>query len=210
MQDRAELLYKSLEKSISSTTEDRFNAYRRLKSLNAASLKSITFSSTALIIISILQISKINTCTISDKTNDLLSLALAAIPIIILVLSIARANCNYGIKSSQMHECGLLLNDLKRRIQPAIILEEFNEGKYKEFAFQYNEILTKYENHEDLDRRIRRIESRTKNQCPLMYFLIQTLKGTFLYGPEMLAYKFITLASTLFPIFLIINTCKIS
>jgi hypothetical protein len=109
-----------------------------------------------------------------------------------------------------MHECGLLLNDLKRRIQPAMILEEFNEGKYKEFAFQYNEILTKYENHEDLDRHIRRIESRTKNQYPLTYFLIQNLKGTFLYGPEMLAYKIITSASTLIPIFLIIDTCKIN
>ena len=135
---------------MSCTADYRFNAYRRLDSLEGASNVALILASTALIVVSfivILYTGKLG------KEETYLTIGQNCLPIIMLALSILVSGAKYGARAEKIHHCAQSLNHLKKLlkfdIEDSCYLR--SSENFKTYATQYAEIIGKYENHSKVD-----------------------------------------------------------
>lgn len=131
---------------VSKTAASRFNASRRLRIHNAASLWTISLFSLGLILVSLLQALSLP-MPYPDKIVNLVQVFLS---ITILVISVILTMNNYGIRAERFHACGLEMNEIALRLE-RVEREDGTIEDYNAFADEYGEILRRYDNHEQID-----------------------------------------------------------
>ncbi|MCQ4143199.1 SLATT domain-containing protein [Vogesella sp. AC12] len=204
--------FKKLFNDIEITADDRFNADRRLQALDKSSMLALCSASTSLILLSIIPLIQIQ-----DKTNaGTTSLAIPydikplydfiqiCMPIILLALSIAVSFTKYGARAANMHACALEINKLRKSI---LVMGSYRPlSKMQEISNDYNTILDKYENHDQIDHNYTKHQRKAKSQevCKrhsLYYFL-------FKFGYNIYFYRVITAASFLWTVYVLNQTIK--
>lgn len=119
----------------------RFKAAKRLERHHKMSQWTVTISSVSLLIIPLVQVFGEATDYSAAQLNVIQSLLAVAVLVFSLLMSLG----NHGVKSDQMHRCGMELNDLHRNIG----LDESLD--VKSLIIKYNIILDRYGNHENID-----------------------------------------------------------
>ena len=188
------MVYSKFYKSVASTANFRFNAYRRLDFLDKTSNLALIFASTSLIITSIV-------IEIMKKKNlpsiDVINLGQLCIPIILLVLSILISSCRYGSRSEKIHECAQKINHIGKLCQYKIeekkqinIFSHDEYIEYKNLCQQYADVISKYENHEDIDRISQKIKETLKG-----FFLLSSFRDliAFLFNISLIGYFYLSL-----------------
>ncbi|TMO35486.1 hypothetical protein CWC26_00900 [Pseudoalteromonas sp. S4488] len=163
--------YKELHDRVIKTTKNRFAAQRRLEHHNKAVLWTITLSSIFLLITPLAQGFGLE-LTQSKTTIDFVQIILT---IVILAVSIILSMANFAVRGERIHNCGMELNGLGRRIFPHIKLTE-QDDQYDSFNQEYDEILRRYENHTKVDFMRTKLEMSEYYQLPFWYRGIFTLR----------------------------------
>lgn len=161
--------YKEFHDRIIKTTKNRFAAQRRLEDHNKAVLWTITLSSIFLLIIPLAQGFGIE-LTQNKTTIDFVQIILT---VVILAVSIILSMANFAVRGERIHNCGMELNGLGRRIYPKIKLTE-EDNEYDSFNTEYDEILRRYENHTKIDFMRTKLEMTNYYKLPFWY------RGTFI------------------------------
>lgn len=141
-----------LNYSLWSTSRTRFAASKRLQKKHELSGRTIAFTSAYLILLSLLQIFSNHSSLTQLLTYSSISLA-----IVILVVAQLENSSNYSLKAHKHHDCGLQINGLYKKLRR---LKQEYKNKEKDDSFwvevnkiddEYNIILTRFENHDDID-----------------------------------------------------------
>lgn len=138
--------FEELYDRIHKTTACRFFAHDRLKAHHNASLWTITFFSMGLIFIPLLQSFGLEMRFSSNYTN-FIQVVLA---IVILVISILLNMTNFSVRADRMHQCGMILNSLARKVHRHIN-EDKSGDSYEGLVKEYDAVLQRFENHSPLD-----------------------------------------------------------
>ena len=139
-----EQLYRTLRV----VTDARFHGSRRLQRHQSFSLWVISLSSILLIVLPLFGPFNIQL----NITEGWLCIAQVTAAILILVVSILVNGSNFGTRAEEMHRCGRELNALRREVY-LLITETENAEKLRMAQHNYDEILSRYENHSQLDYR---------------------------------------------------------
>lgn len=136
----------ALRQMISKTAAARFQASRRLDFHNKLSLFSISLFSIILILVSLLQLIEFDFSFEGVTVN----IGQAFLSIVILCFSIAISMSDFSLKSSKHHDCGVQLNELVYRLMNkwGVVL---SDQEYEQRLNEYFNILSKYENHSEVD-----------------------------------------------------------
>ncbi len=172
--------YKELHDRIIKTTKNRFAAQKRLEDHNKAVLWTITLSSIFLLIIPLAQGFGIK-LTQEKTTIDFIQIILT---VVILIVSIILSMANFAVRGERIHNCGMELNSLGRRIFPKIKLDD-KDDEWGSLNTEYDEILRRYENHTKIDFMRTKIEMHDYYKLPFWYRGIFVLRYWFqfsLYG----------------------------
>lgn len=138
--------YKELYDRVNKTAKNRFAAQLRLEHHNKAVLWTITLSSIFLLVTPLAQGFGIKLT--QDKA--LIDFVQILLTIVILAVSIILSMANFAVRGERIHNCGMELNGLARRIYPKIELNE-EDPEYVNVNKEYDEILCRYENHTKVD-----------------------------------------------------------
>lgn len=139
----------------------RFVADERCK--NTAKLSSFTlaFLSFEVIAISIYSLTGNLNNVLENKTISALTLILS---ILFLVLSIFENAKEYSVKAKEFHNCGLEIGKVYSKLKLILAKnkdEDYNDEKIlDEISKEYEVILEKYENHEEIDYKQFRINKK--------------------------------------------------
>lgn len=138
--------YKDLYDRVNKTAKNRFAAQIRLEHHNKAVLWTITLSSIFLLVTPLAQGFGIKLT--QDKA--LIDFAQILLTIVILAVSIILSMANFAVRGERIHNCGMELNGLARRIFPKLGLNK-EDAEYVKVNKEYDEILYRYENHTKVD-----------------------------------------------------------
>ena len=138
----------ALQYSIEKTKVCRLKASDRLGLYNNITNWIITVLSLALIVLPLYSI--IFKGTLPENWLNFTEIALATM---ILVFSLMIANFNYGVRALQFHQCAVELSDLVRMLDFIKVDDKCEKSidKFKQIYKEYTSILTKYENHTNVD-----------------------------------------------------------
>lgn len=143
-----------------STKGARFVADERCKKTYNLSSFTIALLSFEVIAISIYSLAG----TFNEFENKLITSYTLILSILFLVLSIFENAKNYNVKANNFHNCGLEIGKIYSKLKA--ILAENGDKDYNDmdiinnFQKEYDEILDKYENHEDIDYEKFRLNKR--------------------------------------------------
>lgn len=154
MSSQAETAAQHLLRSSTITASARFNASRRLRVHQDVSLWAVSVFSVVLIVVPLLTRFGVET-NLSAPTIDLLNVVAA---IAILVISILVNSSNFAERAEKMHRCALELNALSREVKLRIQAEGAETSNLRDLQARYEEILARYENHEDIDFKVAQIK----------------------------------------------------
>ena len=138
--------YQELHDRITKTTKNRFNTQRRLEHHNKAVLWTITLSSFILLITPLAQGFGIEL----NNNQQIINLIQVLLTILILVVSVILSMANFAVRSERIHNCGMELNSLARKVYPKIHLDSV-DAEYDSFNKEYDDILRRCENHSKID-----------------------------------------------------------
>lgn len=136
-----------LQYSIEKTKLCRLKASDRLGLYNTVTNWIITVLSLALIVLPIYSL------IFHSLPEDWLNFTEIVLATMILVFSLMIANFNYGVRALQFHQCAVELSDLVRMLDFIKVDEKCARSvdKFKQIYKEYTSILTKYENHANVD-----------------------------------------------------------
>ncbi|CAM1352160.1 SLATT domain-containing protein [Tenacibaculum ascidiaceicola] len=141
-----------LNHKIWSTKGTRFSADSRFKKKSKWSNISISFLSAYLIIASLISVYNIN----QNSDHNIINYLVTALSILLLVVSMHENNQDYKLRASNHHNCGLELSKIYNRLRTFKTLKkEKGEKEIEDFCTEINReyqlILNKYSNHDDID-----------------------------------------------------------
>ncbi|MGY8898832.1 MAG: SLATT domain-containing protein [Paraglaciecola sp.] len=177
--------YQELYDRVNKTTKNRFAAQRRLEHHNKAVLWTITLSSIFLLITPLAQ--GFGLALTQDET--LIDFVQILLTVVILAVSIILSTANFAVRGERIHNCGMELNGLGRRIYPKIALTT-EDNEYKDINKEYDEILRRYENHTKVDFMRTKLDMSQYYQPPFWYrpvFFLRYLSEFWLYIVILLA-----------------------
>jgi hypothetical protein len=156
--------YEKLLVSASCTADYRFNSYRRLLRLESASNLALVSASTALIIVSV--ILSLSPAGFGDY-DRIIAVGQNCIPIILLAISIMVSGAKYGSRAERMHECAQGLINFKKLLNFKIQQNDFSPtlDEFSGDATRYADLLSKYENHSDIDMYVEKVRNWAKGRC---------------------------------------------
>lgn len=137
-----------------STYKSRFNAASRFKKKHELSNKAVAFLSAYVVIFSL--ITSMLPQFAESGTADVILFISSALSIIILVVSQLEASQNYSVKALTFHQSGLNISELYKKLRslktriPDTSSEEFLH-EIDEISEDYDDILQRSENHENID-----------------------------------------------------------
>lgn len=147
--------FSELSRRVKVTSKARYNASRRLSLQNSMSQWTLALLSVALILISLISASDIET-SFSKPYTDIMQIVFA---VLILAYSLLLGTGDYSARSVKIHRCGLELGRIARKIKPYEDSEGYEE-KYEELNDEYYNCLEKYENHKSIDFLVASLESK--------------------------------------------------
>jgi hypothetical protein len=142
-------LYRKMQK----TARARFNCAHRLRNKHTFTLWSMSFFSAGLIVLSALSTYGIHLAV----DGSAYSFAQFILALSILVISLLLSSGNYSDRAEKMHRCGMELNALCHSILPACKANS-DQTLYERTLARYSDILAAYENHEDIDFALVKLE----------------------------------------------------
>lgn len=131
-----------LPSTIRQTADIRFLASQRLQMHQRLSQWTVTFGSVALLVIPLAMAFGLET----SLTGPQISVVQVLLAVSILISSLLLGHEDYGLKAHKMHSCGIELNNLFRKSETGSVTGV-------ELAERYHEILSRYDNHADIDYR---------------------------------------------------------
>ena len=171
--------YQELYDRVNKTTKNRFAAQKRLEHHNKAVLWTITLSSIFLLVTPLAQGFGIH-LTQDETLIDFVQILLT---VVILAVSIILSTANFAVRGERIHNCGMELNGLGRRIYPKVKLTS-EDSEYKDINKEYDEILRRYENHAKVDFMRTKLDMPQYYQPPFWYrpvFFLRYLSEFWLY-----------------------------
>jgi ABC-type protease/lipase transport system fused ATPase/permease subunit len=135
-----------LHDRIQKTATSRFYAHDRLKNHHNAALWTIAFFSMGLIFIPLMTTFGLES-RFSSQYSSFIQVVLA---IVILVISVMLNMTNFSVRADRIHQCGIILNALARRVHRHVN-EQSSSEIYDELVKEYDDVLHRYENHSSLD-----------------------------------------------------------
>lgn len=173
-----------LLRSLRVTASARFNASRRLRLHEKLSLWSISFFSLVLITIPLFEPFGITT-TLSNGAVNLASITSATL---ILIASIIVNGSSFSERAEKMHRCGLELNALAREVDLTIQNAKVSEDKIRDLHTQYDGILSRYENHSNIDFKLAQIDKAPDFYGIKWYHqILIKLESALVFSPYLLA-----------------------
>jgi hypothetical protein len=151
----------SLEGRIRETKGARFNAYRRLRAVNEWSLRTLSLLSVYSIAVGLLL--SLSGLALSEWERELITFALTATSVAILVLSLLEAGQNYQVRAERFHDCGRELLALQNDLE---LTREVHSGalpveELQRLRLRYDELVMRYqENHTPEDYELFKAERR--------------------------------------------------
>lgn len=130
------------------TKGSRFKAAERCKIQNDRYTKIIAYVSVYMIIINVINICKIPRLTIDDNYVTTITIGFS---IILLVASQFIYAENYSVQAYQFHSCALDISKIYNQLRIAKTQEETN---INDLTVQYESILSRCENHTEIDYNI--------------------------------------------------------
>lgn len=164
--------YDNFLRTLTLTSEARFPASKRLERMNFMVFFTTTIASLGLILIPLLDLG-ISNKTLNNLNNNALTAFQIFLAVSVLVYSIIGSVADYRLRSNHFIECG---NALKTTIDKLLLEknqcekldQEIDISKYQ---IDYKSIISKTENHEDIDyiRSLNKydIKQRTKTKIGL-------------------------------------------
>ena len=144
-----------LKHKLWSTKGIRFYASDRLKKVSKISNICTSVLSVYLIIFGLLSV--YNIYNPSEQHENLFAFSMTAISIILLIFSLFETSQNYLVKAEKFHDCSLDIADLYNELQNFKTYDTKSSNKEKlaycnDIQSRYQNILRRYENHDQLDR----------------------------------------------------------
>ena len=144
-----------LKHKLWSTKGIRFYASDRLKKISKISNICTSVLSVYLIIFGLLSV--YNIYNPSEQYENLFAFSMTAISIILLIFSVFENSQNYLVKAEKFHDCSLDIADLYNELQNFKTYDKKSSDKEKleycnDIQSRYQNILRRYENHDQLDR----------------------------------------------------------
>lgn len=144
-----------LKHKLWSTKGIRFYASDRLKKISKTSNICTSVLSVYLIIFGLLSV--YNIYNPSEQHENLFAFSMTAISIILLIFSVFENSQNYLVKAEKFHDCSLDIADLYNELQNFKTYDTKSSDKEKmeycnDIQSRYQNILRRYENHDQLDR----------------------------------------------------------
>jgi hypothetical protein len=144
-----------LKHKLWSTKGIRFYASDRLKKISKISNICTSVLSVYLIIFGLLSV--YNIYNPSEQYENLFAFSMTAISIILLIFSVFENSQNYLVKAEKFHDCSLDIADLYNELQNFKTYDKKSSDKEKleycnDIQARYQNILRRYENHDQLDR----------------------------------------------------------
>ncbi|RED42723.1 hypothetical protein DFQ10_108130 [Winogradskyella eximia] len=144
-----------LKHKLWSTKGIRFYASDRLKKISKISNICTSVLSVYLIIFGLLSV--YNIYNPSEQHENLFAFSMTAISIILLIFSVFENSQNYLVKAEKFHDCSLDIADLYNELQNFKTYDTKSSDKEKmeycnDIQSRYQNILRRYENHDQLDR----------------------------------------------------------
>lgn len=142
----------NLYHSMRITIDARFQAGKRLESLNTYTFITSIIISLALIFLPLIQFSDIKL----HYSNNVLSTLQIFFAVAILVYSVLISTAKYSIRAKEMTVCADLVKDLSRELKDIIALsqrdgENITKNVLNDYNKRYRECLRNSENHSDQD-----------------------------------------------------------
>lgn len=147
--------FSELSRRVKVTSKARYNASRRLSLQNSMSQWTLALLSVALILISLVSASDIET-SFNKSYTDIMQIVFS---VLILTYSLLLGTGDYSARSVKIHRCGLELGRIARKIKPYENSEEYDQ-QYEELNDEYYNCLEKYENHESIDFLVASLETK--------------------------------------------------
>lgn len=144
-----------LKHKLWSTKGIRFYASDRLKKISKISNICTSVLSVYLIIFGLLSV--YNIYNPSEQHENLFAFSMTAISIILLIFSVFENSQNYLVKAEKFHDCSLDIADLYNELQnfKTYDTKSLDTDKLEycnDIQSRYQNILRRYENHDQLDR----------------------------------------------------------
>lgn len=152
-----------LNYKIWTTKGSRFKADRRLTTISKMSNISFSILSAYLIIAGLLAVYNIEN---NDSNLNLINYYVTALSIIQLVVAQFENSQDYKLRAKNFHDCSLELSVLYNKLRTFKTLN-LNPSEYVTLSFcqnlsdDYQDILSRYENHENIDYEAFKITQRT-------------------------------------------------
>ena len=144
---KMEEVFEEITRRVTVTARSRFYASLRLKRHNTFSLWTVIVSSLAIIFASL-----VPTSNMAIRVNqDLLNLSTVFSSITILAVSTALTMSNFASRADRFSMCGKELNELLLKLFAIKRSEPLTMELYEQINSQYAMILSKYENHGNVD-----------------------------------------------------------
>lgn len=138
--------FEELYDRVQKTASSRFFAHDRLKNHHSASLWTITCFSMGLIFVPLIHTFGLE-ARFSSAYTSFIQVVLA---IVILVISVLLNMANFAVRADRIHQCGMVLNALARKIHRHINGKSGAE-EYDALVKEYDDVLQRYENHSRID-----------------------------------------------------------
>lgn len=143
--DRLEIVRDQMTREMGVTKGCRFNAAKRLETLEKRRTITIAGASIFVIVLSLIPAM----VPVPQLLSNLLTLITVGFSIIILVASILQSANSDSVKADQLHRCSLDINAIRQELRTA---ENLDGEILKLFSKRYQDVLQRYSvNHDDID-----------------------------------------------------------
>ena len=171
---------KNLHQSMRITTDARFQASKRLNSMDNYAFVTTTVLSLGLILIPLLQLSGLK-LYYPEKVLSAIQIFFA---VAVLVYSVIISTAKYSVRAIEFSQCADSIKDLARNVKNALAQHSekpLTESQFNEFNDSYRQCLINSENHSDHDyyvvRHTLRIKDKDKSEG--LHWFDRTIKHNF-------------------------------
>lgn len=173
--------FEELLDRVRKTASSRLFAHERLKIHVTISLWTISFFSMGLIFTPLAQVYNFKL----NYSDDYIGFMQVVFAIVILAVSNILSMSNFSVRADRMHDCGMSLNALARKIEGA--MNDKAIDSYVELSDKYEALLQRHENHAFIDYLYTKNRSSNSKLFALyirLRFLVGFLPYIFILGIE--------------------------
>lgn len=168
--------YEYLHKRLLVTSKARYEASKRLRLHNWCSQWTLAFLAVGQIFLSLLI--TLDIVDLNEVPKSHLDMSSIFFSVVVLAYSLLLGMGDFSARSSNMHQCGLQLGELARKLNYRIAhFKESSESEYLHFTNEYYVCLSRHENHVNHDYLIAKLDHLIEvNQRPSFFGCLTNFK----------------------------------